>query len=66
MKWIASSHFPKPMHYEIEHDLVAGFYLYVFENGKCIRDYLQDTLEVAMECARDDFGVTKDAWVKVE
>ena len=51
MKWVANSELLKPRHCEIEHDSAVGFYLYVFENGKCIRDYLQDTLEVAMECA---------------
>lgn len=53
-------------HYEIKYDPLAGFYLYVFEDGKCIRDYLQDTLESAIECAWEDFGVPKEAWKKVE
>jgi len=66
MKWRANSQSLKPRHYEIKHDPSVGFYLYVFEDGKCIRDYLQDTLELAMECAWEDFGVQKDAWKKVE
>ncbi len=57
---------PMPRHYEIKHDPSVGFYLYVFENGKCIRDDLQDTLELAMECAWEDFEVQKEAWKKVD
>jgi hypothetical protein len=66
MKWQASSQFLKPRHYEIKNDPSVGFYLYVFEDGKCIRDYLQDTLELAMKYALEDFGVPKDAWKKVD
>jgi hypothetical protein len=33
---------------------------------KWIADYLQDTLEIAMEQARDDFGVPLEAWKRVE
>jgi hypothetical protein len=66
MKWRANSQSLKPMHYEIKHDPSIGFYIYLFEDGKCIRDYLQDTLELAMECAWEDFGVQKDARKKVE
>jgi hypothetical protein len=46
----------------IEEDEAAGFYIYIFEGERCIRDYLQDTLEIAKECAREDFGVPEDAW----
>jgi hypothetical protein len=66
MKWKATSQVFKPRYYEIKHDPSVGFYLYVFENGKCIHDYLQDTLDLAMECALEDFGVPKNAWQKVE
>ncbi len=66
MKWKVAPHSPKHRYYEIKHDPSVGFYLYVFENGKCICDYLQDTLELAMECAWEDFGVPKNAWEKVE
>ncbi len=65
MKWRAISESLKPRHYEIEYDPYAGYYLYVFEGNKCIRDYLQDTLEIAIECALDDFGVPKEAWKKI-
>lgn len=66
MKWQAKSDSLKSRHYEIKYDPNVGFYFYVFEDGKCIRDYLQDTLELAMECAWEDFGVPIDAWERVE
>jgi hypothetical protein len=66
MKWQVKLDSLTSRYYEIKHDPLVGFYLYVFEDGKCIRDYLQDTLELAMECAWEDFGVPKEAWKKVE
>ena len=48
MKWHADSKPQKLRHYEIKQDPAAGFYLYVFDGNKCIRDHLQDTLEIAM------------------
>ena len=66
MKWKADSEYLKPRSYEIREDLPAGFYLYVFENGRCIDKCLQDTLEIIKEQARDDFGVPMDAWIKIE
>ncbi|MGL4347925.1 MAG: hypothetical protein ACRCSV_00480 [Chlamydiales bacterium] len=65
MKWQAvSQSFTK--RYEIKYDPMVGFYLYVFEGDKCIHDYLQDTLDLAMECAWEDFGVPKRTWKKFE
>ena len=66
MKWHANSESLYPRRYEIKQDPIAGFYLYVFEGDKCICDYLQDTLEIAMECAWKDFGVPKNAWKKAD
>ena len=66
MKWRANSKTVHLRHYEIKHDPMVGFYLYVFEGEKCIRDYLQDTLEIAMECALKNFGVPNDAWIQSE
>lgn len=70
MKWKANPEFLKPRYFEIEHDPAVGFYLYVFVegkyDGKYIDNYLQDTLKIAMEQARDDLGVPLDAWIKVE
>jgi hypothetical protein len=56
----------KPRHFEIEDARPAGFYIYVFEGDRCVRDDLQDTLEIAIESAFEDYGVPKDAWKKVE
>lgn len=66
MKWQAKSQALIPRYYVIKQDPSVGFYLYVFEGDKCIFDYLQDTLELAMESAWEDFGVPKDAWEKIE
>jgi hypothetical protein len=66
MKWIANSNYIKSRRYEIKHDPLAGFYLYIFEDGKCICDYLQDTLEIAMESAQEDYGVPRNVWKKIE
>ena len=66
MKWHAQPENLKPKRFEIEHDPIVGFYLYVFENGNCIQDHLQDTLEIAIETAMEDYDVPKDAWREVE
>jgi hypothetical protein len=46
----------------IEHDPAVGYYVYAFEDARCTRDHLQDSLELAKECAREEFGVPEDAW----
>ena len=66
MKWQANPKTLEPRSFEIKHDPVVGFYLYVFERGKCIRDPLQDTFEIAVESALEDYDVSEDAWSKVE
>ncbi len=66
MKWRAESELFKPRSYEIKHDPLVGFYLYVFEDGKCIRDHLQDSFAIAVEAALEDYDVPQDAWKKVE
>ena len=66
MKWQARSESFKSRYYEIEYNPSVGFYFYVFDDGKCIRDYLQDTLEIAMECAWEGYGVPKNAWKEIE
>jgi len=66
MKWRAESEALKPRSFEIKHDPLVGFYLYVFENGKCIRDHLQDTFEIAIDSASEDYDVPKTAWRKME
>ena len=66
MKWRADSESLKPRSYEIKHDPLVGFYLYVFQGDRCVRDHLQDTLEIAMESALVDYDVPKDVWREVE
>jgi hypothetical protein len=76
MKWVADIKHPKPLHCEIEKQLLRsilpgkpdqdGFYLFVYDNGVNTHDYLQDSLEMAMDQALDDFGIPKSAWRKVE
>ena len=47
----------------IEEDLPAvGWYLYVFLDGKCVNDYLQDTLDKAKEFAFEEFGISAIGW----
>jgi hypothetical protein len=50
----------------IEHDKSVGYYLYVFEDERCVYDYLQDTLEIAREQASRQFNVPKDAWTPAD
>ncbi len=65
MEWTADITHPKPMHFIIRQDKTAGFYIYVYENGHGLYDYLQDTLEIAMDFAFEKFHVPKDAWQRV-
>ena len=53
------------LRFEIEEDLPElGFYLYVFdENNKCVRDYLQDSKNMAMHFALEEFGVPLTSWI---
>jgi len=51
--------------YAIEQDRPeVGAYLYVYENGLCIQDYLQNDVNMCIEFAYEDFGVPVDAWQK--
>ena len=49
----------------IEHDAAVGFYLYVFEAGRCTHDYLQETVDAARGFAAEEFGVSGDAWREI-
>jgi len=66
MYWQANIKSVNNRFYKIKHDQFAGFYLYVFEDNRCIHDYLQDTLEMTIECAWEDYGVPKNAWNLIE
>jgi hypothetical protein len=48
--------------FRIERNEPAGFYVYAFDDEHCTHDYLQDTLEMAKECALEEFGVPENAW----
>lgn len=51
----------------IEPDLPdVGAYLRIYENGKDIADYLQDSVEACKDFALEDFGVPMDAWSEIE
>jgi hypothetical protein len=76
MKWTAETKTPKARRFVIEKQLLRsltpgeadmdGYYLFVWEEERCLYDYLQDTLEIAMEQALEEFGVPLDAWKRVE
>ena len=66
MKWLANTEALKPRKFEIKQDPLVGFYLYIFENEKCIRDHLENTQEIAMDVAFEDYNVPKDAWKAIE
>jgi hypothetical protein len=46
----------------IEREEPLGWYLYVFEDNRCVMDYLQDTLEQAQEQAHEQFGMARESW----
>jgi len=76
MNWTAEISSPKRMNFVIEQQLLRslkpgipdqfGFYIYVYENGRGIADYLQDTLEIAKSFTQEKFGVSLDAWKQTE
>lgn len=49
---------------KIEDGGAAGFYLFTFDpvSGRCTHDHLQDTLEVALEQAEEDYSLSKGKW----
>jgi hypothetical protein len=49
--------------YVIEPDLPeVGAYLRVFERGKDMADYLQDSVQDCIEFASEEFGIPPDEW----
>jgi hypothetical protein len=52
--------------FRIEEDYPAvGSYLYVYENGKCVKDYLQNSFSECMDFASEEFGVPLEMWVEI-
>ena len=41
----------------------VGAYLYIYDNGKCIRDILQNDVNTCKDIAFEEYGVGKDQWV---
>ena len=66
MKWEADIIAQPSLHFEIKKDSRAGYYVYAYKNGIDTHDHLQDTLEMAKQCAFDEFGVPLDAWKQME
>lgn len=62
MKWQTGAVPGTDLTFEIEHDAAAGYYLYVFENGKCVRDHLQDTFDAATQQAFVEYRVPIRSW----
>jgi hypothetical protein len=65
MKWIAEPAALKPRRFVIERDPLAGFFLSVFEGARCTHDYKESTLDIAMCQAEEDFGVPRNAWLRL-
>ena len=61
-KWVSESDGEPNKRFVIEEEDEVGFYLYVFTGDKCANDYLQDTFDLAVEQAEEDFGVSREAW----
>lgn len=61
MKYIARQN---KLRFEIEDDLPeVGWYLYVFDDSNtCIKDYLQDSKQSAMDFALEEFSVPINSW----
>jgi hypothetical protein len=49
--------------FKIEEDYPeAGAYLYVYVDGRCTHDYLQDNVEMCKAFAFEEFNVPADSW----
>ncbi len=47
----------------IEEDVPeVGAYLYIYENGSVVRDYLQDNIRACQEFALEEYNVPIDNW----
>lgn len=62
MQFISEPKNLEPKYFVIKQDVNIGFYLFVFIGKDCIEDYLQDSFELAVEQAYEDYGVPKDSW----
>jgi len=50
--------------FKIEEDYPeVGVYLYIYEKGDCIRDYLQNDINTCKLLALEEFNVPIDSWI---
>jgi len=66
VKLIAEPENLKPRRFIIKRDEAVGFYLYVYEMDRCVRDHLQDTLASAVDLAAEEYHVPKDCWKRAD
>ena len=66
MKWRPKIHILESRDYEIKYDKSVGYYLFVYENRKCIRDHLQESLLETLEFAKETYGIPISSWVEIE
>lgn len=53
--------------FRIEEDYPeVGTYLYVYEGEQCVKDYLQNDIEICKQIAFEYFGVPLDKWLEKE
>ncbi len=43
-----------------------GAYLYIYKDNKCIRDEIQDTIEICKDIAFENYNVPLDSWKKIK
>ena len=49
--------------FKIEEDFPeVGVYLYVYENGDCIKDYLQNDIDTCKALALEEYNVPINSW----
>lgn len=61
MKLLEAKHNKK--NFIIEEDLPeVGFYFYVYEDGKCVKDELQDGIGICKKVAFENYGVPYNRW----
>lgn len=57
----------KSKSFKIEEDYPeVGVYLFVYQNGQCIKDYLQNDILACKRQALEEFGVPLNSWKSVD
>ena len=52
--------------FKIEEDYPeVGVYLYVYEDGRCIKDYLQNDIDTCKSLALEEYNVPVDSWILI-